>query len=95
MQPPELFCKKSCSKKFGKIQRKTPVPESLFYYRPQTCNVIKKETLTQVFSCEFCKISKNSFFTELFWVTASTCYPSIIHYDYIYFHTIKILGLEL
>ena len=24
----------------------------------------KKETLAQVFSCEFCEISKNSFFTE-------------------------------
>ena len=23
-----------------------------------------KETLVQVFSCEFCEISKNSFFTE-------------------------------
>ena len=25
------------------------------------CNFIKKETLAQVFSCEFCKISKNTF----------------------------------
>ena len=25
---------------------------------------IKKETLAQVFSCEFCEISKNTFFTE-------------------------------
>ena len=25
------------------------------------CNVIKKETLTQLFSCEFCEISKNTF----------------------------------
>ena len=25
------------------------------------CNFIKKETLTQVFSCEFCEISKNIF----------------------------------
>ena len=29
-------------------------------------NFIKKETLTQVFSCEFCEISKNNFFTEHF-----------------------------
>ena len=28
---------------------------------PQACNLIKKETLTQVFSCEFCEISKNTF----------------------------------
>ena len=28
----------------------------------QACNFIKKETLAQVFSCEFCEISKNSLF---------------------------------
>ena len=28
--PPEVFCKNRCSQKFRKIQRKTPVPESLF-----------------------------------------------------------------
>ena len=28
---------------------------------PQACNFIKKETLTQVFFCEFCEISKNTF----------------------------------
>ena len=28
------------------------------------------ESLTQLFSCEFCKISKNTFFTEHLWVTA-------------------------
>ena len=31
---------------------------------PQTCNFIKKETLAPVFSCEFCKIYKNTFLTE-------------------------------
>ena len=35
------------------------------------CNFIKKETLAQVFSCEFCGISKNIFFTEHLWTTAS------------------------
>ena len=35
--------------------------------RPQACNFIKKETLTQVFSCEFCEISKNTLFTENLW----------------------------
>ena len=28
------------------------------------CNFIKKETLAQVFSCEFCEISKNTFFNR-------------------------------
>ena len=27
----------------------------------QVCNFIKKETLAQVFSCEFCRISKSNF----------------------------------
>ena len=30
---------------------------------------IKKETLSQVFSREFCGISKNTFFTEHLWAT--------------------------
>ena len=36
-------------------------------------NFIQKEPLTQVFSCEFCEISKNTFFTEHLWTTASNC----------------------
>ena len=28
----------------------------------QACNFIKKESLAQMFSCEFCEISKNTFF---------------------------------
>ena len=31
---------------------------------PKACNFIKKETLAQVFSCEFCEISKKTLFTE-------------------------------
>ena len=37
----------------------------------QACNFIKKEALAQVFSCEFCEISKNTFFTEHLWAAAS------------------------
>ena len=33
----------------------------------------KIETLAQVFSCEFCEISKNTFFTEHVWASASGC----------------------
>ena len=56
------ICKKETSaiKKKG-IQRK-----------PEACNVIKNKTLAQVFSCDFCEISKNTFFTEHLWTTAST-----------------------
>ena len=35
------------------------------------CNFIKKKTLAQVFSCEFCEISKNTFFIEHLLATAS------------------------
>ena len=28
------------------------------------CNLIKKEILARVFSCQFCKVSKNPFFIE-------------------------------
>ena len=35
------------------------------------CNFIKKETLAQMFSYEFDEISKNTFFTEHLWTTAS------------------------
>ena len=38
--------------------------------RPQACNFIKKETLAQLFFCEFCEISKNNLFTKYFWTTA-------------------------
>ena len=47
--------------------------QSLFFNKVAgaACNFIKKETLTQVFSCEFCEISKNTFFTEHLRTTAS------------------------
>ena len=38
---------------------------------PEDCNFIKKETMAQVFSCEFYEIFKNIFFTEHLWTTAS------------------------
>ena len=40
------------------------------------CNFIKIETLAQVFSCEFCEVSKNTFFTEHLWATASAHYKA-------------------
>ena len=43
----------------------------------EACNFIKKETLAQLFSCEFCEISKNTFFTEHLWTTASEYFLQI------------------
>ena len=43
-------------------------PETLLKKRLwHACNFIKKETLAEVFSCEFCEFFKNSFFTEHLW----------------------------
>ena len=54
-----------CSVRKGTgIHRKTHVLEPLLY--AETCaeayNFITKETLAQVFSCEFCEMFKNTFF---------------------------------
>ena len=51
---PEVFCKKGVLRNFAKFTGK---------YLCQSL-LIKKKTLAQMFSCEFCEISKNSFFTE-------------------------------
>ena len=37
----------------------------------EACNFIKKETLAQVFPCEFYEISKKTFFIGNSWPTAS------------------------
>ena len=47
---PDVFCKKVF------IEISQNLQES---YRPGACNFIKKETQPIVFSCEYCKISKN------------------------------------
>ena len=49
------------------------MPESLFNNKVAdlTCNFIKKETLAQMFSCEFCEISENTFSYRTSLVAAS------------------------
>ena len=59
----------------------------LIKLQAKACNFIKKETLAQVFSCKFCKISKNTFFIEHLSVAAfGKCFPvnlSRFKYPYI------------
>ena len=43
-------------------------------------NFIKKEVLAQVFSCEFYETSKNTFFTEHLWSTASEKFHVLVMY---------------
>ena len=49
----------------------------------EACNFIKKESLARVFSCEFCEISKNTFFAEHLRTTAV---GNIIIFSSDYFH---------
>ena len=68
--PPEVSCEKDLLRNFAKFTGKYPY-QSLFF---------DKVTLTHVFSCEFCKISKNTFFTEYLWETASGYFPFVKQY---------------
>ena len=65
---PKKNLKSACNRYV--LQQKQP--SEVFYEKRcsyEACNFIKKETLAQVLSCEFCKISKNTFFTEHLWTT--------------------------
>ena len=56
--------------------------QSLFFNKVAgggACNFIKKETLAQVFSSEFCEISKNTLFTEHLRATASVYFTQMIN----------------
>ena len=58
-------------------------PTVVFYKKGvlklEACNYIKRETPTQLFSCEFCEIFRNSFFiehlrtTHSFWIFLRLC----------------------
>ena len=61
----KLFCKKGFLRNFTKFTGKH-LCQILFFNKE-----IQKVTLAQVFSCEFCEITKNSF-TEHVWATAKT-----------------------
>ena len=66
---PEVFCRKSVLKNFAKFKGELLCQSLLFEkvagLRPYF--FIKNGTPAQVFSCEFCKTSKNTFFTEHLW----------------------------
>ena len=60
-----MFCEKGVLRNFLEISQNS---------QENTCarvsfliNFLKKETLAQVFSCEFCETSKNTVFTEHLW----------------------------
>ena len=53
--------------KISQISQENTYFRVSFLIKPQVCNFIKKEALTRVFFCEFCEISKNTFFIEHLW----------------------------
>ena len=63
---PEVFCRKGVHNILQNSQENTSarVSHFLIMLQAEACNVVKKETLRKVLSCEFRKISKNTFFTE-------------------------------
>ena len=54
----EVFWKKGVLRNVAKFTGKHLCQSLLL--QPQACNLIKKQTLAQVFSCEFCEISKDN-----------------------------------
>ena len=60
-----------CSVRKGVLRKSRARVSFLIKLHAQDCDFIKKGTLVQMFSCEFCKISKNTFFTEHLRATAS------------------------
>ena len=64
---------------------------------------IEKETTTQVFSCEFCKILQNTFFKEYVWTAASAppvllnkfvCWRMKTTFSYLIFYNLLVSFLQ-
>ena len=74
----EVLCRKGVLRNFTKFTRKH-LCHSLFFNKVavlQPATLFKKETLAQVFSCEFCEISKNIFFYRTAPVAASEVFKN-------------------
>ena len=69
---PDVFCEKGVLRNFEKFTGKH-LCQSLFFSKVAgvACKFFQKEALAQVFSCEFCEISKNTFFYRTPLVAAS------------------------
>ena len=80
----QIFFKIDFTKNFTNLTEKHLCVGVSFFFKKKTplfliklqafqSKACKKETLAQVFHSEFCEISKNTFFTEHLWATASEC----------------------
>ena len=77
-QSPRGVLKKGVLKSFTKFTGKH-LWQSLFFNKAEACNFIKKKALAQAFSCDFCKISNNTFLRRTPLVATSESYPSKQH----------------
>ena len=59
---PEVFCKKGVLKNFTKFTGKNLYQRPFLKKLQAPATLLKKESLAQVFSCEFCETFKNTFF---------------------------------
>ena len=87
-----VFCLKGVLTNFAKFHKEKPALKTRFQWSCKSTefNVIKNEIPAQLFSCELCKISLNTFFKELFrrllLLKRWSCLPS--HHDLRHFcHT--------
>ena len=77
--------RKGVLRNFVKFTGKHPC-RGLFFNKVVEKEFAKKETLAHVFSCEFCEISKNTFFAEHLWAAASALpiSDSVIYHDQLF-----------
>ena len=79
---PKVFCEKGVLRNFEKFTGKHPCQRLFFNklagLRPVT--LFKKKSLARAFSCEFCKISKNTFFYRTLPVAASVTSSTYVLY---------------
>ena len=67
-----MFCRKKEFLEISQNSQENICARASFLIEFQVgLELLKKEALAQVFSCEFCQISKNPFFTEHLCATAS------------------------
>ena len=67
-----VLCKKVFLEILHNSQENTYANSLCFNKVARPATLLKKRLLTQVFFCEFWEISKNTFYTEHLWTTAST-----------------------
>ena len=75
-----MFCKNGVLRNFAKFTGSTcAIVSFLIKFQIRACNFIKKEALAQVFSCELCKISKNTFSYRTPLVAASDKWLNVLN----------------